>query len=481
MDIMNYTWEIVMVLYFFAVVSVIATVLSERRNPVKSVAWITVILLLPIAGLGFFILFGQKYRRKKIFNRKILRDLKHIEQYSKKQVKELSKYYDANLADNIKTIKLLLNNSKTLLTYNNDVKVLQNGDNTFADIIDELKKAKESIHLEYYIYEVDELGKQIAEILVEKAMAGVEVRFIYDDVGSWHIKRKFLRKLNDAGVETHCFIPVVFPILSSKINYRNHRKIIVIDGQIGYTGGINIADRYIHGTKNGIWRDTHLKIKGDAVRMMQIIFLTDWIFATRKPLENTTKYLTQKDVEYGYNPIQIAASGPDSNWASIMQAYFTAITDAKHHIYISTPYFMPNEAILTALKVAALSGIDVKIMLPEKSDSKLVHWASRSYFKELLEAKVKIYLYTNGFNHSKLMCVDGNFSTIGSVNMDERSFEVNFEITAMIYDKDTTNLVEKAYLADINTCKHLTLNKWNNRKHQDNFKESVARLFSPLL
>ena len=435
---MNYTWEIILILYLIVIITVVAGVLSEKRNPVKTVSWITVILMLPIAGLVFFILFGQSYRRKKIFNRKILRDLKQIEQYSKKQVKELAKSNDLHLQNNIKTIRLLLNNSKTLLTYNNTIKILNNGANTFEDIIEELKNAKESIHLEYYIYENDNIGNRIADILIEKALQGVEVRFIYDDVGSWHIPRKFLRKLKNAGVQTHCFIPVVFPILSSKINHRNHRKIIVIDGLIGYTGGINIADRYIEGTKNGIWRDTHIKL-------------------------------------------QIAASGPDSNWASIMQAYFTAITDAKHHIYISSPYFMPNEAVLTALKVAALSGIDVRIMLPEKSDSKLVHWASRSYFRELLEAKIKIYLYTKGFNHSKLMTVDGNFSTIGSVNMDERSFEVNFEITAMIYDEKTTAEVEQAFLTDLNDCEYITLQRWKNRKHKDNFKESIARLFSPLL
>ncbi len=478
---MNYTWEIILILYLIVIITVVAGVLSEKRNPVKTVSWITVILMLPIAGLVFFILFGQSYRRKKIFNRKILRDLKQIEQYSKKQVKELAKSNDLHLQNNIKTIRLLLNNSKTLLTYNNTIKILNNGANTFEDIIEELKNAKESIHLEYYIYENDNIGNRIADILIEKALQGVEVRFIYDDVGSWHIPRKFLRKLKNAGVQTHCFIPVVFPILSSKINHRNHRKIIVIDGLIGYTGGINIADRYIEGTKNGIWRDTHIKLQGEAVRMLQITFLTDWIFATKKTMDNTAKYLPQPTADLGSLPVQIAASGPDSNWASIMQAYFTAITDAKHHIYISSPYFMPNEAVLTALKVAALSGIDVRIMLPEKSDSKLVHWASRSYFRELLEAKIKIYLYTKGFNHSKLMTVDGNFSTIGSVNMDERSFEVNFEITAMIYDEKTTAEVEQAFLTDLNDCEYITLQRWKNRKHKDNFKESIARLFSPLL
>ena len=376
---------------------------------------------------------------------------------------------------------LLLNNNKSLLTTNNRLEVLNDGSETFASLIDALRKAESFIHLEYYIFENDELGGKIADILKEKARSGVEVRFIYDDVGSWNLKRSFIRSLRDAGVQVHCFMPVVFPWLTSKINYRNHRKIVVIDGKVGYTGGLNIADRYLRGTKHGPWRDTHLKIEGTAVNMLQLTFLADWYFATGIQLKDKDKYLMVSDDSVGDTAVQIATSGPDSDWATIMQAYFAAITKATDHIYISTPYFMPGESLLTALKVAALSGIDVRIMLPSRSDSKIVYWASRSYIAELLEAKIKVYLYNKGFNHSKIITIDNRFSSIGTANMDNRSFEDNFEVTAMIYDRNMTDRLESRFLADLDGCTRLTYRRWATRSRTDMFKESVARLFSPLL
>lgn len=483
MGFWSIAWYCALGIYTIVISVVVSTVLFERRDPVKAVAWITVVVLIPVAGVVFFVFFGQSYRRNKIYNRKEIGDLKEIDLYTKTQVREVSRTDNPVLSDHIQTIRLLLNNSKTLLTQNNNIKILNDGKATFKSIISQINQAKSSIHLEYYIFELDSLGSEIAELLIRKAKAGVEVRFIYDDVGSWHLSKRFINRMREAGVKVHCFLPVVFPWFSSRMNYRNHRKILIIDGIIGFTGGINIAERYLKGTENGVWRDTHMKIEGEAVRMLQITFITDWYFATKERIQILpgNKYIPTIETKFGNTAIQVAASGPDSDWASIMQAYFNVITRAKHHIFISTPYFMPNQSILTALKVAALSGIDVKIMLPHKSDSKFVHWASRSYFRELLEAKVKIYLYDKGFNHSKLMCVDSNFCSVGSVNMDERSFEMNFEITAMIYDPKITNEVEQTYLLDLNDCIKVTLNSWENRKHKDNFKESVARLFSPLL
>ncbi|MFI3295945.1 MAG: cardiolipin synthase, partial [Rikenellaceae bacterium] len=324
---------------------------------------------------------------------------------------------------------------------------------------------------------------EIGEILMEKARQGVEVRLLYDDVGSWKLKRSFISRLRKAGVRVHCFMPVVFPWLSSRMNYRNHRKIIVIDGKVGYTGGMNIADRYMQGTKKiGKWRDTHLRLEGGAVHMLQVTFVTDWFFATKENLFSLIEnYLTNPVSIEGGVSVQIATSGPDSNWASIMQGFFTLIARATHHIYISTPYLIPNRPILTSLKAAALSGVDVRIMLPENSDSRLAHWATRSYITELLEAQVKLYLYKAGFNHSKVICVDGSFCSVGSVNIDERSFNDNFEITAMIYHRETTLELERSFLKDLEQCYKPTLFQWNNRKHKDNIKEGIARLFSPLL
>lgn len=482
---MDYLWSIIiyslLVFYLLVVIATVFTVLHERRDPVRALSWIAVIVLLPFIGIGLFLFFGQDYRKQKIFNRKEIKDLKQFEHLSYKQLREIDSFSNPEVASNREIITLLLNNNKSLLTTNNRLEVLNDGQQTFSSLIDALGRAESFIHLEYYIFENDVLGGEIVEILKEKARAGVEVRFIYDDVGSWNLKRRFIKSLREAGVQVHCFMPVVFPWFTSKINYRNHRKIVVIDGNVGFTGGLNIADRYLNGTKHGPWRDTHLKIEGTAVHMLQLTFLTDWYFATGIQLRDKEKYLALRGGYVGDTAVQIATSGPDSDWATIMQAYFAAINKATDHIYISTPYFMPGESLLTALKVAALSGIDVRIMLPSRSDSKIVYWASRSYVAELLEARIKVYLYNEGFNHSKIMTIDNHFSSIGTANMDNRSFEDNFEVTAMIYDHRITNQLEQRFLQDLEGCTKLTKKRWATRSKTDLLKESVARLFSPLL
>ncbi len=470
-----------LVSYFLLVIATVFTVLHERRDPIRALSWIAVVILLPFVGIGLFVFFGQDYRKQKIFNRKEIKDLKQFEHLSYRQLREMDNFSNPVVAANREIITLLLNNNKTLLTTDNRLEVLNDGEETFSSLIDALRRAESSIHLEYYIFENDELGGEIVEILKAKARSGVEVRFIYDDVGSWNLKRRFIRSLREAGIQIHCFMPVVFPWLTSKINYRNHRKIVVIDGRVGYTGGLNIADRYLHGTKYGPWRDTHLKIEGAAVHMLQLTFLTDWYFATGIQLRDKEKYLSPAGMNAGETAVQIATSGPDSDWATILQAYFAAINKATDHIYISTPYFMPGESLLTALKVAALSGIDVRIMLPSRSDSKIVYWASRSYIAELLEARIKVYLYTEGFNHSKIMTIDDHFSSIGTANMDNRSFEDNFEVTAMIYDSRVTDQIERRFLQDLEGCVKLTRKHWATRPRGEMLKESVARLFSPLL
>lgn len=480
MRIWEYTFSAVLVIYALMIIATVYTVLHERRDPVRAVSWIAVLVLVPVGGLIVFLFFGQSYRKQKIFSRKEVHDAQQLEKFSKLQMQTVDNITREEVVNNRDIIKLLLNNSKSLLTLDNQVGILTDGVETFDCIKAALRAAVETIHLEYYIIEDDTLGGEIADILIERARAGVEIRVIYDDVGSWSLSNRYITRLREAGIKIRCFMPVVFPWLTSKINYRNHRKIIVIDGRVGYTGGLNIADRYIHGTKRGVWRDTHMRIEGSAVQMLQMTFLTDWYFASGELLQDRALFFPEIKVR-GSVAMQVAVSGPDSDWASIMQAYFAAITRAKQHIYISTPYFLPNEPVLVALKVAALSGVDVRIMLPRESDSKMVHWASRSYFTELLEAKIKIYLFNAGFNHSKIMTIDGEFSSIGTANMDVRSFEDNFEVTAMIYDRTVTAQLEAQLAQDIRNCTRLSLTRWQKRKHKDNLKESVARLFSPLL
>lgn len=481
MNIWDYAIWLTLILYLFMVAATVYTVIFERRDPVRAISWIAVVILLPGIGLVLFIFFGQNYRKQKIFNRKEIKDLRQIEILSDKQISRIDDATAPQIREHADIIKLLLSNSKSLLTMDNTIEILHNGKNTFRAIIDALKAAKQSIHIEYYIIEADNLGWEIADILCDKARQGVEVRLLYDDVGSWSLPAKFTRKLRAAGVELSKFMPVVFPWFTSKANYRNHRKVIVVDGTIGFTGGLNIADRYIHGTKLGIWRDTHLRIEGSAVGMLQMTFVTDWYFSSKTLLRDRARYFPDIKAPIGLTAVQIALSGPDSPHAAIMQGFFAAIARAKHHIYISTPYFLPGETLLTAIKVAAMGGVDVRIMLPLNSDSVLVHWASRSYFTELLEAKVGVYLYRKGFNHSKLMTIDSSFCSVGSANMDERSFVDNFEITAMIYDDKVSEELETAFLEDLKSCQKLTLRGWENRKQKDNFKEAAARLFSPLL
>lgn len=322
---------------------------------------------------------------------------------------------------------------------------------------------------------------EMVEVLREKVKCGVEVKIIYDYVGSWSLGKRFVNDLRRSGIEVESFMPVIFPRFTRRINHRNHRKIIVIDGQVGFTGGINIADRYINGTpKVGAWRDTHMKLEGGAVTSLETIFIADWQFCSHERLNNLD-YLSTTIANSGNIGVQIASSGPDSDWASIMQAFFLAITSAKEHIYISTPYFIPNTTVLTALKVASMSGVDVKILIPSKPDAQITYWATRSYIAELLDAGIKVYKYYAGFNHSKIIMIDSHFSSVGTVNMDVRSFEDNFEVTAMIYNRAKTLELEEHFKEDLKESVRVSRTEWNRNPKITHFYEGLARLLSPLL
>jgi cardiolipin synthase len=470
------------IVYFITICFTIILVIQQKGDPLKTISWILVILVIPVIGIIFYFFFGKNYRRQKIFNRKGLSDMERMRDFSHRQVIELpGKEFLKNphIKSKQHIMTLLLNNSKSLLTEFNNLKIYNNGKDAFNVILNEIEKATDYIHLEYYIIEDDKLGNRFKDLLIKKAFEGIEVRIIYDDVGCWSLSKKFISPLEKAGVEIYPFLPVRFPLLTNKINYRNHRKIIVIDGKIGFVGGMNIADRYVEGGKElGMWQDMQVRIEGEAVHSLQIIFLTDWYFVSDKVI-NEDKYFPSHNLE-DRHLVQITASGPDSDWASIMQAYFAAITTAEDHIYIATPYFIPNESILTALKTTALGGIDVRIMLPYKSDSHMVFHSTLSFVRELLEAGIKIYFYKKGFNHSKLMLVDGVFASIGTANLDIRSFDQNFEVNAIIYDEEITGRLERFYIDDLNKCITYTADEWDNRPWLNNTKESLARLLSPL-
>ena len=474
---------IFLILYALVVVATVVLIIHELRDPVKALSWIMVITLVPVAGLIFYVVFGRNYRKGKIFDRKDMENLKALEKVCRDQLRDLGAP-DAELMKPVEAnkniITLLLNNNNALLTTRNKVKILNDGKTKFDEMFEAITAARSSIHIEYYIFENDGIGNRMLDLLEEKVNEGVEVRLIYDDVGSWGFKRRHARRLRRRGIQVGCFLPVAFPWLTSKINNRNHRKIVVVDGKVGFTGGINVADRYINGTDFGPWRDTHLKIEGDAVNMLQSVFVTDWYFVSGHELLADEKYFSKSRIRT-CSPMQIASSGPDSDWASIMQAFFAAINKASKSIYISTPYFLPNQAILTALKVAALSGIDVRIVLPNRSDSKIVAWASRSYIGELLDAGIKVYFFCGGFNHSKVLIVDDTFCSVGSANMDMRSFEDNFEVSAIIYDPNIARKLTDAFMRDIDNSVQVTAESWQNRSNLIAVCESLARLLSPLL
>ena len=458
-------------------------IILENRSPEKTVSWTLVIILLPLAGFVLYLFFGRNFRKQKIFSGKELADLLQIESLSEKQLLDLSKKRfseNARVKDKMSLIRLLINNNKALLTEKNKLTVLNNGKEKFPAVMEALSAAKDHIHLEYYIIENDKIGNRIKDILIEKAKSGVEVRVIYDDVGSRNLSKRYIVSLAEAGVEIYPFMPVLFPQLTTKMNYRNHRKVIIVDGKVGFIGGMNIADRYLEGDEElGIWRDTQLKIEGEAVQSLQVVFLTDWHFASGKMISDS-KYFPESEIEY-IKPVQIASSGPDSDWASIMQVYFAAIAAAKEYIYIVTPYFMPNESVLTALKTAALGGADVRILLPGKSDVRVVYWGTKSYVEELLEAGIKVYFYQKGFVHSKIMVVDDIFCSIGTANMDLRSFHENFEINALVYDSEVATMLKSQFFKDLEKSKEVLFTEFSQRPLFEKFKESIARLFSPLL
>jgi cardiolipin synthase len=469
--------------YIITVVFMVILVIQQKGDPLKTISWILVLLLLPYVGIILYFFFGKNYRKEKIFSRKELSDLEHMKKLSIDQFINLSDrdiLKNDKLRSKINIMKLLLNSSKSLVAEYNRVKILQNGRATFEAIIEAIEQAKSHIHLEYYIIEDDHIGNLIRKLLITKANEGVEIRFIYDDVGCWSLPNSFIDSLTEAGIQMYSFLPVRFPNFTNKINYRNHRKIVVVDGKVGFVGGLNIADRYIQGVEDlGIWRDTHLRLEGEVVSSLQVIFLVDWYFVSDEIVKGE-QYFPVSEVKEQHL-VQITASGPDSDWASIMQAYFAAISSAQSSIYISSPYFLPNESILTALKTASLSGLDVRILLPARSDSKMVFWSSRSYVTELLEAGIRIYFYEKGFPHSKLLIVDGVLSSVGTANLDIRSFDQNFEVSAIIYDEVITNELMESFFVDLQNSTEITLEKWEKRSRMDGIKESVARIFSPLL
>lgn len=471
----------VSVLFTLSIIFICIVIFLENRHPSHTITWLVVLGGFPLIGFFFYLFFGRNIKKRRLFEKKALLDEKAFLEIEGNQ----STYQDKiELMGNHQQLlfKLAHRLGHSPISFSTKTKALTDGIETFQHIFQEIKKAKHHIHLEYYIVRDDQVGQELKNILIEKAKEGVEVRFLYDAVGCWKLPKEYIKELVRSGIEMVPFLPVRIPLLNNKINFRNHRKIVVIDGEVGFVGGLNVGDEYLgKHSYFGYWRDTHLLIKGEAVRTLQMIFLQDWYYMTDTKLLPQMYLASQTETLEETGGVQLIASGPDNKWDVIKNLFFSMIISAKESIWIASPYFVPDEDILTALKVAALSGIDVRLLVPKRPDKKIVYYASRSYFPELLEAGVKIYEYEKGFLHSKIIIVDYELASIGTANMDMRSFHLNFEVNAFLYRTGSTQKLVDAYMNDINHSREIILEEFSKRSLPVKLFESGARLMSPLL
>lgn len=482
----NMTIKVLNIIFGVTIILMIIVLVLENDNPVHTLAWILVLLYLPVVGFVFYLFFGRNWRKTRLFNRKGLEDAMSLRELwlpgddcERHQLSDLASRLDL----------LLESNSKAILTCHNEVEIYSVPNLAMDLICKDIEEAKDHVHLEYFSIAKDASGQRIKELLIRKVREGVKVRFIYDDVGCWRLGRKFKQDLRKAGVEFIPFMPVWIPLINSRANYRNHRKIVIVDGHIAYLGGLNIGDKYLGLSRYyGNWRDSVLRIRGEGAISLQALFLVDWFFVSKQNLfkeeADIPRYFRLPEDELKELediPLQIAASGPDTEHASIMQAYFSAISNAKKSIRITSPYLILNESLLTAIKTAALSGVKIDIILPGKPDHLIVWFGGRSYFKELMEEGINIYEYQNGFLHAKVMIVDDEVLSIGTANMDLRSFNHNFEATAMIYHPATVAKAVEDFEEDLTLSRQLSMDDIRRKNILTRSIESVCRLFSPVL
>ena len=462
------------IVYFAIILITIFIVIMDNRNPVKTMAWILVLFFLPIIGLIFYFFFGRSTRREQLISKKGYARLnkRPMEEYLSQESLEFSK-------ENNRLADFFNNVNKALPFGGNEISIHTDGKSMLSDLLREISQARHHIHLQFYIFENDAAGRLLRDALIDKSREGVKVRLLYDDVGCWKVDNMFYDQMLCEGIEVLSFLKVRFPRFTSKVNYRNHRKIVIIDGRVGFIGGMNIAERYFNGFSWGIWRDTHVKIRGKAVYGLQTSFLTDWYAIDRTLITGSEYFPIIKDK--GNVTAQIVTSDPVGQWRDIMQGIMMAICTSRKYIYIQTPYFLPTEEVMTALQTAALAGIDVRIMIPKRADARLIHIGTLSYLDELMEAGIKVFFYEKGFLHSKMLVSDDELSTIGSTNIDFRSIEHNFEANAFFYDRKTSLDLKEIFLNDLKSCTQLSLKTWRQRPWKNRIIESVVRLLAPLL
>ncbi|MCD8834658.1 cardiolipin synthase [Staphylococcus arlettae] len=460
-------------------------IFMERRSAGSIWAWLLILVLIPLLGFIVYLLFGRQIQRKHIFkideSDKIGIEMIVNEQLEALKNDDFSKgnHQIVKFKD---MVQMLLYNNAAFLTTDNEVTIYTDGRQKFDALLNDIIQAKDYIHIQYYIFRNDNLGKSILTALEQKLTEGVEVKMLYDDMGSRTLSLKDFKSFRKNGGQVEAFFPSKLPLINLRMNNRNHRKIVIIDGQIGYVGGFNVGDEYLGLKKKfGYWRDTHLRIVGDAVNALQLRFMLDWNSqSTRDNLQYEDRYFP--DVNSGGTiGVQIASSGPDEAWEQIKYGYLKMIASAKESIYIQSPYFIPDQAFLDAVKIAALGGVNVNIMIPNKPDHPFVYWATYNNVASLLEAGVNIYHYDNGFLHSKSVVIDDEIASVGTANMDHRSFTLNFEINAFIYDIEVAQQLRTAFENDLNVSYRLTQELYNQRSLWIKFKEGIARLLSPIL
>lgn len=478
-------WLIMDHLLFINMILSILIIFFQRRNPTAVWTWLLLLYFIPILGFLFYLLLGQDYGKSRMFKvKEIEGEIKYAVRRQEESIyRKTLKLQNPQLERFQSMILYNLNAAQSVLTDNNHIRIYTDGHEKFEALIREMEAAKSYIHIQYYIIKNDELWKGIEEVLMRKRSQGVEVRVLFDSMGCRTMKEKDWVRLEEAGIEVAEFFPALLGPLQLRLNYRNHRKIVVIDGRIGFVGGFNIGREYLgRDQKFGYWRDTHICIEGSAVTSLAVRFVLDWNYAARENLflEDRLFAIPQYEQE-GHEPIQIISSGPDSEYEAIRDNYLRLIDKARKHIYIQTPYFIPDESILNALKIAVKSGVDVRIMVPCKPDHPFVYWATYSYIGEMIRAGATCYTYDNGFLHAKVLTVDGLVSCMGTANMDIRSFRLNFEVNAVIYSEETTRKLEEAFENDVIYATHVTKANYAERSLYIRMKEQVSRLLSPLL
>ncbi|PWA08425.1 cardiolipin synthase [Pueribacillus theae] len=460
-------------------------VFFERRDARATWAWLVVLLFVPILGFIVYLFFGRQLKQKNFYklSAEERNYFKSAVDGQIKKIKELHVFeHNSLLKKHTDLILMNLKSSTSLITTNNDIEIFSDGHEKFKALFRDIKAAQSEINLQYYIIQRDDLGKKLRDLLTLKAKEGVKVRVLYDEIGSRKMSRAFFKELIAYGGEVEVFFPSFLKFINPRLNHRNHRKLCIIDGHIGYIGGFNIGNEYLGKVKKfGYWRDTHFRIIGEAVAYIQGRFILDWKQATHQKHIDLEQFVYQMKPRPGKSPVQIVDSGPNSETEYIKNMYIKLIMSAQKSVYIQTPYFIPDQSFMDACKIALLSGVDVRIMIPNKPDHPFVYWATWSHVGELISYGAKVLIYENGFMHAKTIVVDDEVASVGTANIDTRSFELNFEVNAIVYDEDVARKLRDLFLQDSELCSELTLKRYRERSAVIKFKEAISRLLSPIL